>query len=257
MTWCRCAIPTAKLHKKKTKKYIGDEFVVNGIKVKGPYRGVNEKYSCTCLKKGHDFVTVLYYLESGHGCPLCYREHQNDRRSDKSRDDFFAALERNGERLAEGFDYEGSTTKVGIVCKRHGTYYATPSSYKAGTGCPRCACRIGEEIATNRFKERFPDAVFQYPIAVDGHTYRFDAFSPNANMALEYNGRQHYEEIETWKGSLRATVERDAIKRKWCEDNGAALVVVDGRPFENHPRKQRESIESSVDESIVHLADRV
>lgn len=254
VAWCKCAIPTAKLHRKKVKAYVGDEFIVNGIKVKGPYKGANERYSCTCMEKQHDFITVLSYLEAGHGCPFCANEHRNDRRSDKSRDDFFAALERNGERLAEGFDYEGSATKVGVVCKRHGTYYTTPSSYKAGHGCPRCACRIGEEIATNGFKERFPDALFQYPIVVDGRTYRFDAFSPKANMALEYNGRQHYEEIETWKGSLRATVERDAIKRKWCEDNGVALVVVDGRPFEDSPRIQenelRETVRRAMDAAV-------
>ena len=35
-------------------------------------------------------------------------------------------------------EYENSTSKVCIVCHKHGEFWQVPSSHLSGRGCPRC-----------------------------------------------------------------------------------------------------------------------
>jgi hypothetical protein len=56
---------------------------------------------------------------------------------------------------------------------------------------------------------------------------RFDVFIPRLRLAIEYQGRQHYDPIEHFEGEdgLRRTQERDARKSLACEENGISLVL--------------------------------
>ena len=55
---------------------------------------------------------------------------------------------------------------------------------------------------------------------------RFDVFIPRLGLAIEYQGRQHYDPVEHFGGEdgLRRTQERDARKALACEENGISLV---------------------------------
>ena len=64
-----------------------------------------------------------------------------------------------------------------------------------------------------------------------------DFFVEDLRLAVEFNGRQHYESVR-FEGRLGTDVSaqerRDARKRMWCAENGVKLVEVDGRPFERN-----------------------
>ena len=55
---------------------------------------------------------------------------------------------------------------------------------------------------------------------------RLDIFIPELNVAIEYQGRQHYEPIPFFKGveGLLQTQERDKLKAKLCTENGVTLL---------------------------------
>ena len=57
---------------------------------------------------------------------------------------------------------------------------------------------------------------------------RLDVFLPQRSLALEYQGEQHYEPIAVFGGSgtLARTIERDALKRRLCEENSIELVYI-------------------------------
>lgn len=113
---------------------------------------------------------------------------------------------------------------------------------KHGCGCER---KIAESMAVDEFSKRFENSTREYKIKIGKTAYRFDAFDPVAKAALEFDGRQHFEEVEHWKTDLEQNRKNDRIKEKWCEKNGIRLVRVDGRPFE-HARRQEDELREAV-----------
>lgn len=57
---------------------------------------------------------------------------------------------------------------------------------------------------------------------------RFDIFIPELNVAIEYNGLQHYEAVGLFGGEegLRQTQFRDEEKRRKCKENNCKLLEV-------------------------------
>lgn len=89
-------------------------------------------------------------------------------------------------------------TPVCIICKKHGEFWQTPSHHiNSKCGCPRCYKSKGElEIELILLKNNI-SYIGQYEIDIDksirvsGKTY-IDFYLPNLNIAIEYNGKQHY-----------------------------------------------------------------
>jgi hypothetical protein len=57
---------------------------------------------------------------------------------------------------------------------------------------------------------------------------RLDVYLPQLNLALEYQGQQHYAAVSHFGGAeaFEKTVQRDALKKRLCEENGCDLVYV-------------------------------
>lgn len=57
---------------------------------------------------------------------------------------------------------------------------------------------------------------------------RFDIYIPKYNIAIEYNGEQHYKPIARFGGVLgyNKTVERDSYKLEKCKANNCKLYVL-------------------------------
>lgn len=55
---------------------------------------------------------------------------------------------------------------------------------------------------------------------------RLDIFLPNLNLAIEYQGEQHYKPIDVFGGqnSFSANINRDQIKKEKCIENGVDLI---------------------------------
>jgi hypothetical protein len=57
---------------------------------------------------------------------------------------------------------------------------------------------------------------------------RLDVFLPLRSLALEYQGEQHNQAVSAFGGAeaLARTIERDALKKRLCEENAIDLVYV-------------------------------
>ena len=57
---------------------------------------------------------------------------------------------------------------------------------------------------------------------------RFDIFIKEINVAIEYNGKQHYEPVEFFGGEdgFNYTQERDRQKREKCISNNCKLIEI-------------------------------
>ena len=61
-----------------------------------------------------------------------------------------------------------------------------------------------------------------------GGQMSYDIFISGLNIAIEYQGKQHFEPIDFFGGEegYKKTVERDKLKRKLSEENGIKLVYI-------------------------------
>jgi len=67
----------------------------------------------------------------------------------------------------------------------------------------------------------------EYAIRVDQRTLYIDRFLPQRMLAIEVDGRQHFEYCSYFHGDLdgfRKSQARDRRKVEWLNDNGYALV---------------------------------
>src|SRR3954464_791915 len=57
---------------------------------------------------------------------------------------------------------------------------------------------------------------------------RLDIYLPDLNLAIEYQGQQHFQAVALFGGEqgTRRAAERDALKQKLCQENGVTLIHV-------------------------------
>ncbi|MDQ7918449.1 hypothetical protein RBU60_12795 [Mesonia sp. MT50] len=86
-----------------------------------------------------------------------------------------------------------------------------------------------ESLLYNLIQNAFPnyEVITQYSPDWLGRQ-RIDIFIEELNLAIEYNGKQHYEPVTYFGGKegFLKTVERDKMKKKKCKRNGCELIEV-------------------------------
>lgn len=61
---------------------------------------------------------------------------------------------------------------------------------------------------------------------ITGYPVQFDVFLVNRNIAFEYHGAQHYEDIPSGFGSFELCKRRDEEKEKLCKEFGIQLLII-------------------------------
>ena len=96
--------------------------------------------------------------------------------------------------------------------------------------CPNCKISLGEKVIMNwldknnikyTFQKRFEKCRSKKPLPIDFHIPKF-------NICIEYNGKQHYEEIGYF-GGKRGLENRKIVDRKkknYCKRNKIKLLII-------------------------------
>lgn len=127
-------------------------------------------------------------------------------------------------------NYINGSTRVKIICSKHGIFNKKPTKHLGGQGCPKCKesngeskiRRLLEEKGINyNFQKAFEDCVYDKPL-------KFDFYIPKKNIAIEFDGIQHFEPIEFFGGKKRFKVQQevDKIKTNYCKDNNIKLIRI-------------------------------
>ena len=92
--------------------------------------------------------------------------------------------------------------------------------------------KIGERFVTETELYRIIKSIFPNKKVI--HHYRtkwlkgqeIDIFVPHLNLAIEYDGIQHFKPIKAWGGEegLKKNIERDKIKEEKCKKNNVTLI---------------------------------
>lgn len=210
----------------KSKAVHGDKYNYSKI----VYKNSRENITIICPVHGEFYPAPGNFL-SGSGCPKCsiIEQHENQK---KNVEDFI-----NDSRKVHGnkFDYSkveynGGKVPVEIVCKKHGAFHQTPNSHQSGNGCPFCNASKGENqiklILDNLAIRYFTQHTFDG--LVDKRKLKCDFYLPDNNLVIEFNGRQHYEEVKTWGGkeSLNEVQRRDELKRVFLKSVNIKLLEI-------------------------------
>ena len=76
----------------------------------------------------------------------------------------------------------------------------------------------GEEIVEDYFHSEIS--------RISGFNIQFDIFMIGRNIAIEYHGKHHYEDIPSGFGNLETYKQRDVEKGKLCLEHGVQLIVI-------------------------------
>ena len=144
-------------------------------------------------------------------------------------------------------NYIDSHTPIKYKCNIcENVYFGKPYNLLKGVcGCRNCNKSNGERIISLYLMEH--DIYYETEKVFDDCRYkrplRFDFYIPDFNIAIEYDGKQHFEPVRFKKcqnpeENFRSTKIRDEIKNQYCKENNIALIRI-----------------SYMDEDIYHLLD--
>lgn len=185
------------------------------------YTGTHNKVKIICKKHGAFYQDASSHL-SGHKCPRCAYESSGNRQR-MNEDDFLKkCIEIHGNKYNYSkVKYNGSYMPIIIMCPDHGEFSQQPVVHLQGSGCIKCRLKNQTKLYNLLIKE-FPDEeiLWEYSPEWLGRQ-RFDISIPKYNIAIEYNGRQHYTPVKRFGGKLgyELTIERDTVKRNKCKLN--------------------------------------
>lgn len=111
-------------------------------------------------------------------------------------------------------NYFNNKTEVTIICKKHGEFNQIAGAHLQGTSCPKCNL-VSQSRVYEKLKETFVNTsiLWEYSPQWLG-LQRFDIYFSEYNIAVEYDGIQHYKPIEFFGGEKQFELvqKRDRLK---------------------------------------------
>lgn len=123
--------------------------------------------------------------------------------------------------------YTTNKQKVEVICPVHGSFFQRACDHLLGAGCPLCRKSKGEELIINFLEKNnveyerektFNELVFIKKL-------RLDFYLASQKVAIEFNGIQHYKQVDGFK-SFEAQKKKDEIKKKFCRENNIKLITI-------------------------------
>lgn len=194
------------------------------------YVNYTSKTKIVCPEHGEFWQTPRDHLQ-GHRCPMCAKEIAISKLSITFSEFLEKAKKIHGDEYAyDEKSYEGYSKQMRIICKTHGEFWQKPFNHMKGHGCPMCSFSKMEKQVKNIF-ERLnityePQKKFDWLKYIN--KLSLDYYLPDYNIAIECQGKQHFEPVEPFGGEkeFKKLVERDACKKRLCEENGVILKYI-------------------------------
>lgn len=214
------------------KKLTQEEFITRAREVHGDkydyslveYKSTHTKVKIVCPIHGVFEQEPNQHL-AGAGCPKCAGKMQTT-------EDFIRkAREIHGDLYDYSkVDYINCDTPVTIICKQHGEFQQAPDLHLRGHGCSKCSLKAQRKVYDRLVEALGLNILFEVGVNTISwiKPYRLDMYIPDYNIAIEYDGLQHFKPIAYWGGeeALLSTQERDQIKAKLCAQNDCVLFRI-------------------------------
>lgn len=211
--------------KKKVSELVGESYIVIG-----PYIDSQTKIKMKHLSCGHIFSIKPNAFINGHRCNYC---HGNWRR--KSTEGFKQEINRltQGEYELVG-EYQHCMDYVRMKHLKCGNCFkVVPNNFLRGSRCPLCSrigCSRGEQLVKDYLENMNIKYIYGYVDSElkDKKSLHFDFLLTELNIAIEYDGIQHFKPIDYFGGikSFQSQQVRDKLKDRYCKDRGIKLIRI-------------------------------
>lgn len=206
-------------HKDKDYIYTKVEYVNNHTKV------------CIICPEHGEFWQIPSNHLNGAGCPKCGKKSMSQKRTKRQEDFINESIKIFGDLLDYSkVKYIDNKTKVCLICKKHGEFWVRPDMHlHYHNGCPQCAAEtnVKETKLYNTIIKYFPEFNFVHSKRnIEGlGLLELDIFSDKTNIAIEYQGDQHFKPVDFFGKELgfKSTLERDKRKIQLCKNLGIKL----------------------------------
>ena len=210
--------------KKTSEEFIERANKVHGCKYDYSYvEYINNKkpVKIMCPIHGEFYQKPEKHL-TGQGCPYCNGTYK------KTLEEFEKEA---GQIHNHAYDYSkveyvNNYTKVCIICPKHGEFYQTPHNHLTNRhGCPFCKRSKLEMEVEKLLRDNGIGYIGQMKFGWLG-SKSLDFYIPSLNIAIECQGRQHFEPVKAFGGEdeYKRIVERDREKYNLCKKNGVKLL---------------------------------
>ncbi|MFA1509989.1 hypothetical protein ACDN41_12235 [Priestia aryabhattai] len=205
---------------------VGDEYSVIG-----EYGGAHVKVEMKHNICGNEYMVQANDFIYNRRCPKCQRPNY-----ERDTDSFIREVkELVGDEYEVMEEYKGSHTKTRLkhtICNHE--YMVTPSKFiSAGRRCPKCAS-INNSYGTKAIEAYLKDNGINYKTekTFKGCIFKkelpFDFYLNDYKILIEFDGVQHFTEIEYFGGSegFVNRIRNDKIKNDFCINNDIALIRI-------------------------------
>lgn len=190
------------------------------------YKNAHVKVKIICKKHGIFEQSPMSHLK-GNGCPNCSKnkklttEQFIEKSNGKHKNKYDYSL----------VEYKNNSTKIKIICKKHGIFEQIPFNHLRGCGCPKCdnyseGEKIIEKILKNKnivfiTQKKFEDCKFYKKLP-------FDFYLPDKNICIEFDGEQHFNKFRFEKNNDKLNIrkKRDSIKNIYCQEKNIKLYRI-------------------------------
>ena len=222
--WNKRGRITTKDFIKKAREVHGDKYDYSKIN----YIGTHTKICIICPEHGEFWQTPANHL-TGNGCPRCANNLKY------STEEFITkAKEKHGNKYDySNVKYVNAHENICVICPKHGEFLITPNNHLKGEGCPVCKSSSLENETRKVLSDRRVNFIrqqkFDWLINEEtNYKLSLDFYLPDYNAAIECQGRQHFEPIDFFGGSVKFNYnkELDNKKRILCENNNVKLFYI-------------------------------
>ena len=202
----------------KAKELHGDKYDYSKVE----YIDNSTKVCIICPIHGEFWQTPHSHL-APQGCYLCGKEQIRLKQLPPIEEWEKRCRKQHGNKYIYEFPEEVDYyTKIKITCPIHGEFWQQVSNHANGQGCPKCKQSHLERNVELKLQEKQVDCDFQKRFDWLGKQ-SLDFYIPNANVAIECQGSQHFEKDKFYK-DINVILERDERKRQLCQENGVELI---------------------------------
>lgn len=217
--------------RKAHEQYVRELAGINpNVEVLGFYTGSMTKTLHRCKIDGCEWYVIPNSILHGSGCPECGIRKQIDRQT-KTHDQYIQEVAEINPNIEVIGIYAGDGMPILHRCKKDGhEWHARPCNILQGQGCPKCNTSKGEKIIANWLITN--NISYEPQKTFDGCRNKlplpFDFYLTDYNIAIEYNGKQHYEPIDYFGGqkAFDNVIMRDKIKEDYCRKNNIRLIKI-------------------------------
>ena len=201
---------------KKSKEIHGDKYSYNHIK----------KYSWKEIKIFCNRCQMFFYQRpsshlSGTNHIICCLRKLEKKFIEECK------IIHNNKYLYDKVKYIKNNISIKIFCKIHKYYFdQKPAHHIKGHGCSKCKSSRGEQIIINYLELKNIYYIYQkYHCFLNKRLY-YDFYIPSKNLYIEYDGRQHFLDIDYFNNNLQENIFNDKIKNCYiCHINSNLLRI--------------------------------